>query len=284
MNRGFAVWATLGIGLLGGGRAGAQVEAGVVDEAAAGAPTEPATGQPASAECFPACRTGYTCHQGKCISLCNPPCAASEECNAVGECVARQAAAPPPYAPPPYAPAPAGPADPGWAGGAAAFGWVSAGIITVLTAVIVAADDPDVGIPVGGAATLYAGVAIPIVAVGGASARTHPLVTGYPGLRIAGWIGYGVTLFDALVLLGVALSDGEVTQAHVASVGALGTLTAVGFALDASGSAGQAEAVRAQQQQAVPPRAAAPSVAPALGLAEDQAGDRVGVLGLRWQF
>jgi hypothetical protein len=283
MHRWLAVWATFGIVALVGRPARAQVEAGVVDEPGAGAPAEPAPAQPAPAECFPACRAGYTCHQGKCVSLCNPPCAATEECTSAGQCIARQAA-PPPYAPPPYSPAPAGPADPGWSGGAAAFGWVSAGIITVLTAVIVAADDADVGIPVGGAATLYAGVSIPIVAVGGASARTHPLVTGYPGLRIAGWIGYGVTLFDALILLGVALSDGEVTQAHVASVGALGTLTAIGFALDASGSAGQAEAIRAQQQPAVPPRAAAPPVAPALGLAEDATGERVGVLGLRWSF
>ena len=25
-------------------------------------------------ECFPECRTGYLCHQGECISACNPPC------------------------------------------------------------------------------------------------------------------------------------------------------------------------------------------------------------------
>ncbi len=38
--------------------------------------------------CFPACRTGYACHLGMCVSACNPACATSEICTASGECVA----------------------------------------------------------------------------------------------------------------------------------------------------------------------------------------------------
>src|SRR5689334_22006718 len=39
------------------------------------------------ATCFPACRVGFVCHQGQCVSACNPACAPHEVCNAAGECV-----------------------------------------------------------------------------------------------------------------------------------------------------------------------------------------------------
>lgn len=38
--------------------------------------------------CVPECRTGYTCHRGECVSLCNPGCGEGEACNAAGECIA----------------------------------------------------------------------------------------------------------------------------------------------------------------------------------------------------
>ena len=37
--------------------------------------------------CTPACRSGFTCRGGQCISQCNPPCAAGEQCTPQGECV-----------------------------------------------------------------------------------------------------------------------------------------------------------------------------------------------------
>jgi hypothetical protein len=43
----------------------------------------------AAQECAPACRTGYLCMEGQCVSACNPPCAAWELCTANGECIAR---------------------------------------------------------------------------------------------------------------------------------------------------------------------------------------------------
>ncbi len=39
-----------------------------------------------SAACFPACRSGFLCHQGKCISRCNPPCPTEANCTDKGEC------------------------------------------------------------------------------------------------------------------------------------------------------------------------------------------------------
>jgi hypothetical protein len=52
---------------------------------AAGA-TPPPAPPAAEAACFPACRSGFVCHQGQCVSLCNPPCAGGERCLANGEC------------------------------------------------------------------------------------------------------------------------------------------------------------------------------------------------------
>ncbi len=37
--------------------------------------------------CFPQCRSGYTCYNGECVSLCNPPCLSYETCTVEGECV-----------------------------------------------------------------------------------------------------------------------------------------------------------------------------------------------------
>ena len=55
------------------------------------APPSPATAagdEPGLAGCSPACRTGYTCKQSRCVSLCNPPCGAGEVC-VRGDCEMR---------------------------------------------------------------------------------------------------------------------------------------------------------------------------------------------------
>lgn len=42
--------------------------------------------------CEPACRSGYTCREARCVSLCNPTCPADEICTAEGECISARAA------------------------------------------------------------------------------------------------------------------------------------------------------------------------------------------------
>lgn len=37
--------------------------------------------------CAPACRSGFTCLSGQCVSVCNPVCPLNERCTASGECV-----------------------------------------------------------------------------------------------------------------------------------------------------------------------------------------------------
>lgn len=50
----------------------------------------------AGAQCYPACRSGYLCHNGACVSECNPPCEAGLECRD-RDC---HTPAPPPAPPP----------------------------------------------------------------------------------------------------------------------------------------------------------------------------------------
>ena len=58
------------------------------------APAAPAA--PAEAGCFPACREGYLCSAGQCISACNPACAAGERCTAAASCEPSLPPPPPP--------------------------------------------------------------------------------------------------------------------------------------------------------------------------------------------
>jgi hypothetical protein len=64
----------------------------------------------ASAACFPACRAGFVCARGRCVSPCNPPCDAGDVCTAAGECVdaATAAAAARAHPPPPVNDDPSG--------------------------------------------------------------------------------------------------------------------------------------------------------------------------------
>jgi hypothetical protein len=58
---------------------------------------------------------------------------------------------------------------------------------------------------------------------------------------VLSWVGYGLTLANAAVLLAVSFEEGDVSSAHIASVGLVGTLSLIGFSIDASASASQAE-------------------------------------------
>ncbi len=71
-------------------------EPATASEPQANAPVpEPApTAVPASsAECRPACRQGFTCIDGACVSACNPPCGPGQLCLDSGECAAGAPAA-----------------------------------------------------------------------------------------------------------------------------------------------------------------------------------------------
>lgn len=83
-----AMLAACAIVAAGGARAQAQVPA---DEAAELEAHSESTSD-TDARCVPPCRSGYLCHEGQCISACNPPCAGGEGCTAAGRCVREQPA------------------------------------------------------------------------------------------------------------------------------------------------------------------------------------------------
>lgn len=54
------------------------------------------TPAPSSYDCAPPCRSGYVCIRGACVSPCNPPCSALEQCTSQGECIPRSVQQPSP--------------------------------------------------------------------------------------------------------------------------------------------------------------------------------------------
>ncbi|GEM_PF-2276462 len=61
---------------------------GPVPSVAVPALADPATTDTSQLACFPKCRSGYVCHQGRCVSRCNPPCEPGTVCTAEHLCVA----------------------------------------------------------------------------------------------------------------------------------------------------------------------------------------------------
>ncbi len=52
----------------------------------------PAPAAPVPAACFPECRDGFFCHNGVCLSRCNPPCSFGQQCTAAATCVVQSPA------------------------------------------------------------------------------------------------------------------------------------------------------------------------------------------------
>jgi hypothetical protein len=232
---------------------------------------------PASdAACFPACRSGYLCHEARCISACNPPCGAAETCTAAAECVPTVPPAPPVLVGEavPRGTTPAPVVDRGWARGAFYFGATAVAVDIAFTVAVVATNPEQASLSrtLGAWSIAVFGVTAPVTAMGGGSARTHPAVTGHPGLRIASWIGYALTLGEAALLLSQS-HNAVIRDASVLSVGVLGTLSTLGFAIDARISAAQAERLQATG-----------SARATIGFASASAGGLVPTLGLAGRF
>ena len=110
-------------------------------------------------------------------------------------------------------------------------------------------EDDEVSIPIGIVTTMVAGAMIPIVSVGAASARKNPAVIGHPGFRLAGWIGYGFAMTDAIILIGLSFAA-FIPPSVTVSVGVLGAASAIFMALDAKASHDQAVELKARMGRA----------------------------------
>jgi hypothetical protein len=120
------------------------------------------------------------------------------------------------------------------------------------------------------------GVATPVVAVGAGSARGSGKVDGMLGMRIAGWIAYGLSLSDAVVLIGLGLAEVTPPGGIITLVGVLGGAGLIFHALDAMASGSEAEALGA--------RAQGPSVAPIVTMVEGRDRQMHPAVGLGVRF
>lgn len=243
---------------------------------------------PTTSECVPACRQGFTCVQGACVAGCNPPCAASESCTELGQCVnagstdsATGGAIPLMVSPHPQSHPELGPGDPGWAVGAGVIGIVGAAAVAGLSigSAITHGKSASVALGVAGLATMT--IVDPIVAIGGRSARDNPVNQGLPVVRVLSWIGYGVTLASSIGLVVYGADHKDVAPGLIASVGMLGVLSTVGFAVDALTSARQAASpvggITALERDQF-------SLSPLLALAPGPDGAWTAALGARGKF
>ena len=182
------------------------------------------------------CKGDRICEAGRCV---NPPASLTPTPDA-----------PPSYAKPPLSAAPVGlRVSRGWARAAGTGGLIGAGVTAALTIVSLLVGPHAAPWFLVGALSTSA-VMVPVVASGGWSTR-HDETGGVPGLRVAGWICYGVAglfLTDALVGSIIAVSSGSISLtgegpvflALAAAFGALSVASTVFLSIDALVSAGQA--------------------------------------------
>jgi hypothetical protein len=81
---------------------------------------------------------------------------------------------------------------------------------------------------------------LPIISVGGASARSGGKVNGALGLRIPGYITYGLALANGAVLVGLGIADVNMPAAPIITCSVLGAAGCALMATDALISGGQA--------------------------------------------
>jgi hypothetical protein len=124
----------------------------------------------------------------------------------------------------------------------------------------------------GAAATLVAAVGIPIGATRAGKTRRYANVEGSRGLRITGWIVYGLTITDAITML--ALSDDvDFTGGPALSVTVLGALSTLFFAIDANQTVREAKRLQSSV-----------SLQPMVGFNHDMAGNKYKTIGFRINF
>lgn len=246
--------------------------------------------------CYPACRSGYVCSLGECISRCNPPCGPGQLCLDTGECTPLHTAphpavqqpvqpAQPTYSPPlqPYAPPPlpergttrAGlRVSSGWAVGAGVYGIITMVVTATLTGICLGLYDTGLPSTIAGAiATIFYAVSNPIVAAGAGSARRGGQVSGLVGARIVGWILYGLTLATAVLMVGLGLAGDQVPVPLIVSLGAGSVLSTLFMTLDAFVSASQARTLKEELG------AGGVRHAPFVALVPSSAGRGLGVVG-----
>jgi hypothetical protein len=144
--------------------------------------------------------------------------------------------------------------------------------IMALGIISATSDDSGSAIGFGAGATVVGGIGIPIGALITGKTRRNTGVDGNPGLRIAGWVGYGLTIADAITMLALSGSV-DFTGGPTISVAVLGSLSSIFLAIDGSQTASQAKSL-----------ASAASLQPVVGYYRDVTGNKFRTFGIRLNF
>ena len=167
----------------------------------------------------------------------------------------------------------------GWALPAGIIGLVSgAAVLGLSIGAAVTNDDFSAtpSVPLGLAAVGLLAAAGPIVFVGGGSARRASGATGLVGLRIAGWVAYGISILVGL---------------YLALFRALDTISIPGWAWIIDGAVGAAgmaffaiDALVAHSEASEGAISEGPSLLPSLVMARESSGAAIPGIGLSGRF
>jgi hypothetical protein len=134
-------------------------------------------------------------------------------------------------------------------------------------------DNPELTIPMGAAATLIGAIGIPIVAHMASKTRDKTGVEGNPALRLAGWIGYGLALSDAVIILSLAVGGTDTSGGPTYSVAVLGSVASMLIALEANQTYKQGKSLKKTT-----------SIQPTIGSVKDNMGHHYPTAGIRINF
>lgn len=134
-------------------------------------------------------------------------------------------------------------------------------------------DNPELTIPMGAAATLIGAIGIPIVAHMASKTRDKTGVEGNPGMRLAAWIGYGLALSDAVIILGLAAGGTDTSGGPTYSVAVIGSVASILMALEANQTYKQGKDLKRTT-----------SIQPTVGAVRDFYGNQTPTAGIRINF
>lgn len=172
------------------------------------------------------------------------------------------------------APPPVMGASTGWALPAGIIGFIgAAAVLSLAVGSELTSEDQIPSLPLGAAATVLVAALGPVTFAGAKSARSET-VTGLLGMRIVGWVTYGVSLANALVLLLFGVVEVTPPDGYITAVGVLGALSLTSFAIDAVAGYSEASSLAATDS----------GWGPSLGFARDSTGHRLPTLGAAARF
>jgi hypothetical protein len=177
------------------------------------------------------------------------------------------------------------PLSDGWALGGGIMGLVTVAPFTGLgIAAALTNEDTIPSVPLGGSATVLAAIVSPLVFGSGRSARRGAMVRGVVGLRVTGWVSYGLCLGNAIVMIALGLSDVFVPSWEIVLATVIGDISLISFSIDALVSHKQAKRAIEAQVGNVSKSDSFLTLSPAVAPVKSESGVTGGVLGLVGSF